>query len=80
MTTNEIKEKENEEEKEETTNQNNLNHNLPFHSKIIIKSEDLIKILPQGCNHGLCGGRNLGNTCYMNSSIACLSNCYELTY
>jgi len=30
-------------------------------------------------NHGKCGGRNLGNTCYMNSSIACLSNCSELT-
>jgi ubiquitin carboxyl-terminal hydrolase 4/11/15 len=29
---------------------------------------------------GLCGGSNLGNTCFMNSSIACLSNCTELTY
>ena len=80
MTTNEINEKENEERKEETINQNNLNNNLSLFTKIIIKSEDLIQILPQLCNHGLCGGRNLGNTCYMNSSIACLSNCYELTY
>ena len=31
------------------------------------------------CNHGLCGSQNLGNTCYMNSSIACLSNCLDLT-
>ena len=30
-------------------------------------------------NHGLCGSVNLGNTCFMNSSIACLSNCSELT-
>ena len=30
-------------------------------------------------NHGLCGSINLGNTCFMNSSIACLSNCSELT-
>jgi ubiquitin carboxyl-terminal hydrolase 4/11/15 len=30
-------------------------------------------------NHGICGSVNLGNTCYMNSSIACLSNCTELT-
>lgn len=30
-------------------------------------------------NHGVCGGMNFGNTCYMNSSIACLSNCSELT-
>ena len=29
---------------------------------------------------GQVGGRNLGNTCFMNSSIACLSNCTELTY
>ena len=31
-------------------------------------------------NHGLCGSINLGNTCFMNSSIACLSNCSELTF
>ena len=30
-------------------------------------------------NHGVCGSINLGNTCFMNSSIACLSNCSELT-
>ena len=30
-------------------------------------------------NHGVCGSVNLGNTCFMNSSIACLSNCSELT-
>ena len=29
---------------------------------------------------GICGSVNLGNTCFMNSSIACLSNCTELTY
>ena len=29
---------------------------------------------------GQCGSYNLGNTCFMNSSIACISNCTELTY
>ena len=44
----------------------------------IPKIEPLYNISKQ-YNHGRCGGRNLGNTCYMNSSIACLSNCSELT-
>ena len=44
-----------------------------------IDINDLSKVLKKGANHGLCGGHNLGNTCFMNSSIACLSNCTELT-
>ena len=47
--------------------------------KITIDINKLKTILPSNCNHGLCGSVNLGNTCYMNSSIACLSNCTELT-
>ena len=47
--------------------------------KIPIDINKLKTILPSNCNHGLCGSVNLGNTCYMNSSIACLSNCTELT-
>ena len=43
----------------------------------ISKIEDYLK--PESTK-GRCGGRNLGNTCFMNSSIACLSNCNELTY
>ena len=59
---------------------NNENQNIPFiKNKIKIDINKLENILPENCNHGLCGSQNLGNTCFMNSSIACLSNCTELT-
>ena len=45
----------------------------------IIDIKELDSIIKPGYNHGICGGQNLGNTCFMNSSIACLSNCTELT-
>ena len=45
----------------------------------IIDINELNTVLKPNSNHGLCGGHNLGNTCFMNSSIACLSNCTELT-
>ena len=58
----------------------NENQNIPFlTNKIKIDVKMLESILPQNSNHGLCGSENLGNTCFMNSSIACLSNCTELT-
>ena len=58
----------------------NENQNILFlTNKIKIDVKMLEKILPKNSNHGLCGSENLGNTCFMNSSIACLSNCTELT-
>ena len=53
-------------------------HISPF-SRNIIDISRLDSIIKPGYNHGVCGGYNLGNTCFMNSSIACLSNCTELT-
>ena len=58
---------------------NQVIHKSPFNRRIYNKDE-LIKLLNRNSNHGLCGSVNLGNTCFMNSSIACISNCYELTY
>ena len=53
-------------------------HVSPF-TRTIIDIHDLDSLLTKNVNHGVCGGHNLGNTCFMNSSIACLSNCSELT-
>ena len=63
-------------------NKKEKSENLPFitsNNKFKIDINKLNEILPSNTNHGLCGSKNLGNTCYMNSSIACLSNCTELT-
>ena len=54
-------------------------NNLSTFTRTVIDINELKSVLKPGSNHGVCGGRNLGNTCFMNSSIACLSNCTELT-
>jgi len=59
---------------------NNNKQNISFlMNKNKIDISILKNILPENSNHGVCGSINLGNTCFMNSSIACLSNCLELT-
>ena len=66
---------------EQTTNSEKnqkIEHLSPF-TRTIVDIHDLDNIINKNTNHGVCGGHNLGNTCFMNSSIACLSNCSELT-
>ena len=68
--------KENEAKGQEQDTSSKITHVSPF-TRTIIDLHDLDPYLSK--NHGVCGGHNLGNTCFMNSSIACLSNCSELT-
>ena len=58
--------------------QSEISH-ISLFTRTIIDIRELKNILKNKSNHGVCGGHNLGNTCFMNSSIACLSNCTELT-
>ena len=52
---------------------------LSLYTRRVINIAKIREYLKENSTHGLCGGHNLGNTCFMNSSIACLSNCTELT-
>ena len=54
-------------------------HQKSLYTRRIIDIQKLNKILNRTSSHGLCGSYNLGNTCFMNSSIACLSNTIDLT-
>ena len=53
---------------------------LSIYTRRVIDISKISNYLTEDSSHGLCGGKNLGNTCFMNSSIACISNCTELTY
>ena len=53
---------------------------LSIYTRRVMDISKINNYLKPDSTKGKCGGRNLGNTCFMNSSIACLSNCTELTY
>ena len=79
------KEKENENNQSEPPTRSTLSLEggkppYSLYTRRIIDTSDISKFFSENSSHGLCGSYNLGNTCFMNSSIACLSNCTELTY
>ena len=53
---------------------------LSMYTRRVMNASKIKDFLDENSSRGQVGGRNLGNTCFMNSSIACLSNCTELTY
>ena len=81
--------KENQEKKENSSDEENERSELSLegakpplsiYTRRVVNVSNISKYLTEESSHGLCGGKNLGNTCFMNSSIACISNCLELTY
>ena len=52
---------------------------VSYFTRTIIDIHDLDHLLEKETNHGICGSYKLNNCSYVNSSIACISNCTELT-
>jgi len=51
-----------------------------IYQRRIIDVHKLPELLDERSNKGLCGSQNLGNTCFMNSAIQCVSHSLGLTY
>jgi ubiquitin carboxyl-terminal hydrolase 4/11/15 len=54
--------------------------NLNEYPQINLNISEIYQLFNKNSRLGITGSRNLGNTCYMNSSIQCFSNSIDLTY
>ena len=75
------KKKENEDSETGITEpyQQTNHHRKSLYYRRIPDVSKIQQVLKSSSRHGLTGSHNLGNTCFMNSSIQCLSNSTELT-
>lgn len=53
---------------------------LSLYSRRVINPEKIFDFLNDNSSKGICGTKNIGNTCYLNSVLTCLINCQEIVY
>ena len=59
---------------------NEHTNKLSIYTRRVMDISNINKYFKENSSKGKVGNINLGDTCFINSSIACLSNCTELTY